>query len=61
MHDIGLDDYVIEIGDVRAKLLEEKFINLVKNQYQVIKKIKSYRIKAKNERNFLIELLQGRK
>lgn len=58
MHDIGLDDYVIQISNVRANLLKEKFINLEKNKSEVIKKIKLYRRKAENERDNLIKLIK---
>lgn len=59
MHDIGLDDYVISIGDVRAKLLEEKFASLVNNEADVMKKIHNYRKMAENERQKLIELCKS--
>lgn len=58
MHDIGLDDYVIQISNVRANLLKEKFINLEKNKSEVVKKIKLYRRKAENERDNLIKLIK---
>lgn len=56
MHDMGLDDYVVQISDVRASLLKEKFSVLVKNQKRVKEKIKSYRNKAEKERKILMKI-----
>ncbi|AVK50115.1 hypothetical protein AXY43_20155 [Clostridium sp. MF28] len=55
MHDIGLDDFVIEIGDVRAELLKKKFKALTENESEVKNKINNYRIMAESSRAELIE------
>lgn len=55
MHDMGLDNYVIEIGEVNAELLEKKFSSLIQNEDEVRKKIIAYRNKALDKRNTLIK------
>lgn len=56
MHDMGLDDYAIPIGDVSADLLQSKFLALVENEGQVKEKIKKYRELAELERKKLVTL-----
>lgn len=55
MHDMGLDDYVIDIGGVEAESLKHKFSMLIKNEDEVRKKIIAYRNKALEMRNALIK------
>lgn len=43
MHDIGLDDYVLDIGSVTADELERKFEGLVENEGAVREKVEAYR------------------
>ena len=50
MHDIGLDNYVIEIDKVNAEILEEKFLDLLKNETEVVAKIDQYNDYAKKAR-----------
>lgn len=60
MHDIGLDDYVVQISDVRVEVLKYKFSLLVANEKQVKEKIKKYRNQAEYERQKLIALCTGK-
>lgn len=55
MHDIGLDDYILNISDVSCKKLVEKFTQLESNRENVVKKIREYRISAEEKRLSLIE------
>lgn len=55
MHDMDLDDYVVEIGDVDAKTLEDKFEELLDNEQSVVEKIKLYRKRAQIEREELVQ------
>lgn len=55
MHDMGLDDYVIEIGEVDAESLEKKFRSLIQNEAKVKEKIINYRNKALEKRKALIK------
>lgn len=55
MHDMGLDDYVIDIGEVDAKSLKYKFDMLIQNEDVVRKKIIAYRDKALEKRSALIK------
>ncbi|MFW6016293.1 MAG: polysaccharide pyruvyl transferase family protein, partial [bacterium] len=54
MHDIGLDEYVIDIREVSYNLLKEKFDSLINNEIDVKNKIKIYNNKSKKLRNDLI-------
>lgn len=54
MHDIGLDEYIVNIGDVNCNHLIEKFSMLEKNRKSVIEKIKKYRADADEKRKCLI-------
>lgn len=55
MHDIGLDDYVVGIGEVSAELLKEKFLNLQCEMNAVQDKINRYRYKATEDWEKLVE------
>ncbi|MCI9572760.1 MAG: hypothetical protein HFH97_09150 [Lachnospiraceae bacterium] len=55
MHDMGLDDYVVDISEVTAQLLEEKFNRLVRNEDIVKEKIVHYRNEALERRKMLIK------
>ena len=59
MHDMGLDDYVVQIGDVKAQLLEEKFSSLVNNEIEIVSKIHNYRNLVQTGQQKLIELCQN--
>lgn len=54
MHDIGLDDYVVSIDQVKASVLEEKFQSLLSNESNVKAKIRNYRKKAEEDWNRLL-------
>lgn len=54
MHDMGLDDYVIDIGDVSFDQLKRKFEALTDNRTAVIEKISIYRNRAKKDRKKLV-------
>ncbi len=56
MHDMGLDDYVIEIENVNHISLHKMFVELVHNESLVKKKINQYREKAVLDRKNLIEV-----
>lgn len=55
MHDMELDEYVIEITDVSAKLLKKKFMDLIENESEVKTKIEDYRKMAEDSRMELIQ------
>lgn len=55
MHDIGLDDYAIAIGDVRAHILKEKFSKLLKEEPSIKRKISEYLSKASEQRKLFIK------
>lgn len=61
MHDIGLDDYVIQIGDVTADALEKKFFALVENESQVKNKITKYQGRANIQYSILCKMVEGAK
>lgn len=54
MHDIGLDDYVVQIGDVSADCLKSMFGKLVLNRDNVVDKIRLYRIRSESQRQQLV-------
>lgn len=58
MHDIGLDDYVIQIDDVTFPKLKERFEQLCKNEADVVEKIKNYRIDAEQRYTKLQERIK---
>lgn len=55
MHDIGLDDYVVNIGDVSSKILITKFKKLINEKESVRDKISKYREHAEDARQSLIK------
>lgn len=59
MRDMQLEDYVIDITEVTAKWLEDKFNALVNEQDNIRKIIKEYMDKAEKKRNCLIEQLKA--
>lgn len=59
MHDIGLDDYVINIADVKAELLKQKFADLIENETTVVSKVRAYRELAEESRDALIAMCKN--
>ncbi len=58
MQDIGLGEYVLDINDVTARELENKFERLIANQQEIENNIKKYIQFANKERNRLIKELK---
>ena len=61
MHDMKLDDYVMDINDVTAENLKRKFVMLVNNEKEVRRKILNYRKFAEESRVELKEKMKGEK
>lgn len=61
MHDMKLDDYVMDINDVTTENLKRKFIMLVNNEKEVRQKILNYRKFAVESRVELKEKMKGEK
>lgn len=57
MHDIGLDDYVIDIYNVNSKILIEKFVLMLKNEIEIKEKLGNYVEYCYKERQELVEEL----
>lgn len=55
MHDIGLDDFVIDIGEVCVEKLVILFRLLLKNENEIIQQIKRYRMFSEKARIKLID------
>lgn len=53
MHDIGLDEYVVRIGDVTCEGLKNKFENLTANEAEVKSKISDYQKYADGQYDIL--------
>jgi colanic acid/amylovoran biosynthesis protein len=60
MHDIGLDDYVIDIADVTCERLITKLKNLVQEQDIVMSKINAYRTLSQQKRRILVDSLKDK-
>lgn len=58
MHDIGLDDYVIDIADVSCERLMSKFKSLIKEQDTVMRKVNEYRRLSQQKRWELINTVK---
>ena len=61
MHDMKLDDYVMDINDVTAESLKRKFTMLVNNENEVRQKILNYRKFAVESRVELKEKMKSEK
>lgn len=59
MHDIGLDDYVVDISDVNCEKMIELFTLLINEQTNVVEKVNKYRIVSVTKRKELISRLKG--
>lgn len=61
MHDMGLDDYVMDINEVTAENLKRKFIQLLNDEVAVKQKIREYRKFAADSRDELKNKLVSEK
>ena len=59
MHDIGLDDYVVDISDVNCEKMIELFTLLINEQTNVVEKVNKYRIVSVTKRKELISRMKG--
>lgn len=58
MTDMGLEDYVLEMGEIDSKLLLEKFEKLVAEKAQVKMKIQDYLLKANQQKEKMLDQVQ---
>lgn len=59
MKDMKLENYVIDIADVRASNLIEKFRSLIENEDRIKENIAEYMEIARNKREQLIKIMKG--
>lgn len=55
MHDIGLEDYVVNVENLTVDILKSKFLTLIENEEKVISKIKKYACHTEQMRKKFIE------
>ena len=58
MRDMGLEEFVLDISDVRASTLEQKFETMVDNSRDIKRKISNYIYVANMERKELVSLME---
>lgn len=58
MKDMGLDDYVIDIGDVTKDRLEKMLKKVIQNEKEIKTKINEYKIESEKKRNILVTQIQ---
>ena len=56
MKDVGLEDYVVSIYDLNAKILEEKLESLFDNKDEIIDKIEKYNLEVEKRLHCLCDL-----
>lgn len=59
MEDMGLEEYVVKIGEMNSKVLLEKFNKLVSNEQVVKAKIKNYIQKCKDDKKDLVSKINN--